>query len=48
MSNFFKFLNQINENLMLDYSKQLLESSSTQKLSQISEHRVLDAREWNH
>ncbi len=33
---------------MLDYSTQLLEISSTQKQTQMSEYRVLDARRWNH
>ena len=33
---------------MLDYSDQLLELSSTQKLVKISEYRVLDTRLWNH
>jgi hypothetical protein len=37
-----------NEKIMLDYSMQLLECSSTQKCSQFSEHRVLDTQLWNH
>ena len=34
--------------LLLECSDQLLENSSTRKLCQKSEHRVLDARQWNH
>ncbi len=33
---------------MLDYWTQLLEISSTQNRTQISEYRVLDTRQWNH
>jgi hypothetical protein len=34
--------------LMLDYSNQLLEILSNQKLVKILEHRVLGTRLWNH
>jgi hypothetical protein len=33
---------------MLDYSKHLLEISSTRKIAETFEYRVLDTRMWNH
>jgi hypothetical protein len=41
-------LSKLMKNVLLDYSEQLLESSSTQNLAQNSEYRVLDTRLWNH
>ena len=42
------FLLKLMKKTILNYSHQLLESSSIKKLSQMFEYQVLDTRAWKH